>query len=122
MGKEIKFGNENYTIYRIGDWKNDYKLNVTGTSSQLPASEPTKKHLLLQMEQIRKAQFDFKEKTVNGMVGIGLQLNENLIDMPIEDLIKLEEEEYKNILDEMDNLKLEPNDKFVSLDTEDYLI
>ena len=122
MGKEIKFGNENYTIYRIEEKKNDYKLNVTGTSSQLPASEPTKKHLLLQMEQIRKAQFDFKEKTVNGMVGIGLQLNENLIDMPIEDLIKLEEEEYKNILDEINNLKLEPNDKFVSLDTEDYLI
>ena len=56
IGKEIIFGNDNYTIYRVGDWKHDYKLNVTGTSSQLPASEPTKKHVLSQMEQIRKAE------------------------------------------------------------------
>jgi hypothetical protein len=122
VGKEIIFGNENYTIYKIGEWENDYKLNVTGTSSQLPASQPTKKHVLSQMEQIRKAVFDFKGEKVNGMIGIGLQLNEDLIDMPVEDLIKLEETEYNQILDEINNLNLEDNNKFLSLETEDFLV
>ena len=122
IGKEIIFGNDNYTIYRVGDWKHDYKLNVTGTSSQLPASEPTKKHVLSQMEQIRKAEFEWEGKKVNGMIGIGLQLNEDFQKLSAEELINLEEKEYKQILEELDNLKLEDNNKFLSLETKDFLV
>ena len=42
--------------------------------------------------------------------------------MDLDDVIALEQEEYENILEELDNLELLSDDGSISLDTEDYLI
>ena len=80
--KEIKFGDINYSIYSIGKWNKEYEINLIGTSSEIPASLPTKKHVILQMEQIRNARFNWQETEVNGMIGLALQLNKKLEEKP----------------------------------------
>ena len=78
--KGIKCKDRNYAIYKIGNWKNDYKINVIGTSTEIPITSPTKHHVELNMEQIRSSSFEFNGKEVNGMVGLAIQLNPSLID------------------------------------------
>lgn len=119
---EIKFGNMDYSIYTIGDWDNEYKLNVTGRSKEIPASNPTKKHVLYQMKQIRNAVFDWKNVEVNGMVGLGLQFNKELRDLPVNELIELEKKEYENICEEIENLKLKDDNESIKLENDTYLI
>ena len=47
--KGIKCKDRNYAIYKIGNWKNDYKINVIGTSTEIPITSPTKHHVELNM-------------------------------------------------------------------------
>ena len=119
---EIKFGDINYSIYTIGKWDKTYEINLIGTSSEIPASLPTKKHVILQMEQIRNARFNWQETEVNGMIGLALQLNKKLEEKPVKDLIKQEKKEFEQITRELKNLKLENSKKTIKLDNEEYLI
>ena len=119
---EIKFGDINYSIYTIGQWNKNYEINLIGTSNEIPASLPTKKHVILQMEQIRNARFTWQEKEVNGMIGLALQLNKNLQEKPVNELIKQEQKEFEQITRELKNLKLENSKKTLKLNTKDYLI
>ena len=55
--------------------------------------------LILTPDEIRKAQFDISNKTVNGFVAIALQLSPDLQDLNPDEVIKMEAEEYENILE-----------------------
>lgn len=120
--KEIKFGDINYSIYSIGKWNKEYEINLIGTSSEIPASLPTKKHVILQMEQIRNARFNWQETEVNGMIGLALQLNKKLEEKPVNDLIKQEKKEFEQITRELKNLKLENSKKTIKTDNKEYLV
>ena len=74
------------------------------------------------MDEIRNSKFDISDKTVNGFVAIALQLNSKLQEMDLDEVIELEEKEYKNILEELDNLDLLNDEDSLPLDGEDYLI
>jgi hypothetical protein len=120
--KMIKVNDINYAIYKIGDWKNNYRINQIGLSSEIPVTKSTLTHVKLSMEEIRNSQFSYSDKTVNGFVAIALQLTPELQDLNPDDVIKMEEEEYNNILEELDGLELLDEDDSVPLDGEDYLI
>ena len=120
-GEIINFDDMNYAIYRFGSWKNSYEINQIGLSREIPVTEWTLKHVKLTMEEIRKSQFNISDKDVNGFVAIALQINSKLLDMDLEEVIKLEEEEYVNILNELDGLEV-LSEGSTPLDTEDYLI
>lgn len=120
-GEIINFDDMNYAIYRFGSWKNSYEINQIGLSREIPVTEWTLKHVKLTMEEIRKSQFNISDKDVNGFVAIALQINSKLLDMDLEEVIKLEEEEYANILNELDGLEV-LSEGSTPLDTEDYLI
>ena len=120
-GEIINFDDMNYAIYRFGSWKNSYEINQMGLSREIPVTEWTLKHVKLTMEEIRKSQFNISDKDVNGFVAIALQINSKLLDMDLEEVIKLEEEEYANILNELDGLEV-LSEGSTPLDTEDYLI
>lgn len=119
---KIKCNNIDYAIYKVGNWKNEYKLNLVGTSDEIPVTNVTKKHVLFNMDEIRKSEFDMGDRKVNGMVALGSQLNPELSKMSIDDLIALEEEEYKNIKEEIDNLELLDDEEEIDLSTDQYLI
>ena len=118
----IKVNDINYVIYKIGEWKNHYEINQIGLSREIPISKNTLKHVKLSMDEIRASQFEISDKTVNGFVAIAMQLNLKVQEMDLNDAIKLEEEEFKNILTELDDLDLIDDDSEVSLESEDYLI
>ena len=120
-GEIINFDDMDYAIYRFGSWKNSYEINQIGLSREIPVTEWTLKHVKLTMEEIRKSQFNISDKDVNGFVAIALQINSKLLDMDLEEVIKLEEEEYVNILNELDGLEV-LSEGSTPLDTEDYLI
>lgn len=117
----INFDDINYAIYKFGSWKNDYEINQIGLSREIPVTECTLKHVKLTMDEIRKSQFNISDKDVNGFVAIALQMNSKLLDMDLDEVIKLEEEEYNNILKELDGLEV-LSEGSTPLDTEDYLI
>ncbi len=119
---EIECGDINYSVYTIGKWDKNYEINLIGTSPQIPATQPTKKHVMLQMEQIRNARFTWQEKEVNGMIGLALQLNKQLQEKPVDDLIKQEKQEFEQITRELKKLKLKNNKETIKLDTNEYLI
>ncbi|MDR3291821.1 MAG: hypothetical protein LBT10_06710 [Methanobrevibacter sp.] len=119
---EIKFDDINYSIYKLGFWKNEYKINLTGKSKEIPVTKPSIDHVLLSMEEMRKSSFEVDGKNVNGMLALSLQLDNKFKNTPIDDLIAIEEEEYKNIVTEIDELKLESPEKSVKLDNNQYLI
>ena len=130
--KGIKCKDRNYAIYRIGNWKNDYKINVIGTSTEIPITSPTKHHVELNMEQIRSSSFEFNGKEVNGMVGLAIQLNPSLIDENIDDLVELEEniddlveleeKEFNLISEELNNLELKKDNEEIDPNSFEYLI
>ena len=118
----ININDINYAVYKIGEWKNHYEINQIGLSNEIPVTKNTLTHVKLSMEEIRKSEFSISDKTVNGFVAIAMQLNSKIQEMPLDDVIALEIEEYENILKELDDLELLDDDGTISLDDENYLI
>ena len=120
--KMISFNDINYAIYRIGKWKNSYKLNLIGISNEIPATEVTKDHVLFSMNEIRKSTFEIEGKEVNGIVGLSIQLNMSLRGIAIDDLIMEEKQEYEDIVDEINSLEFEDSDGAIELENDKFLI
>ena len=118
----INVNDMNYAIYKVGDWKNDYKINQIGLSSEIPVTKSTVIHVKYSMEEIRNSEFNYSDKTVNGFVAIALQLSPDLQDLNPDEVIKMEAEEYENILEELDGLELLNEEDSIPLNGEDYLI
>lgn len=118
----INVNDMNYAIYKVGDWKNDYKINQIGLSSEIPVTKSTVIHVKYSMEEIRNSEFNYSDKTVNGFVAIALQLSPDLQDLNPDEVIKMEAEEYENILEELDGLELLDEEDSIPLNGEDYLI
>lgn len=118
----IKANNPDYVIYKLGDWKNNYELNLVGISNEIPVTNVTCHHVLNNMEQIRKSEFEIEGETVNGLVALPRQLSLDLQKRPLNDLIAQEETEYNNILDEVNNLELLDDDEDIDLTGDEYLI
>lgn len=118
----VNINDINYAIYKIGEWKNNYEINQVGLSNEIPVTKSTLKHVKLSMDEIRSSEFSISDKVVNGFVAISIQLNPKLEDMDLDDVIALEEEEYQNILGELDKLDLLDENDSIPLDGEDYLI
>ncbi|MDR2545574.1 MAG: hypothetical protein LBD03_08615 [Methanobrevibacter sp.] len=119
---EIKFSDINYSIYKIGSWNNSYKINLIGKSNEIPVTKSTVDHVLLSMNEIRKSNFEVDGENINGILALSTQLNSELKETPIKELIAIENDEYKNIVDEINELKLETPEKSVKLDNDQYLI
>ena len=119
---KIDVNDINYAIYRLGNWKNNYEINQIGLSKEIPVTEPTITHIKFSMDEIRKSQFDISNRTVNGFVAIAFQINPKIQQMDLDDVINMEEQEFNNILDELDNLELLDDDSTVDLDDENYLV
>ena len=112
----------NYAVYKIGEWQNHYEINQIGLSNEIPVTQNTIFHVKSSMDEIRASQFDISDKKVNGFVAIALQLNSKVQDMELTQVIELEEEEYQNIIAELDNLQLLSDDDTIPLENEEYLI
>lgn len=112
----------NYAVYKIGDWKNDYEINQIGLSREIPVTKNTLNHVKWSMDEIRNSKFDMSDKEVNGFVAIAEQLNPKIQEMDLDEVIELEETEYNNILDELNDLELLDETESIPLDGEDYLI
>ncbi|MBE6504888.1 MAG: hypothetical protein E7Z73_03950 [Methanobrevibacter millerae] len=119
---KINVNDINYAVYKLGNWKNEYEINQIGLSKEIPVTKPTITHIKFSMEEIRKSQFDISNKTVNGFVAIAFQLNPKIQEMDLEDVIELEQKEFDNIIDELDNLELLDENSTIDLDDENYLI
>ena len=119
---KIDVNDINYAIYRLGNWKNNYEINQIGLSKEIPVTEPTITHIKFSMDEIRKSQFDISNRTVNGFIAIAFQINPKIQQMDLDDVIKMEEKEFNNILDELDNLELLDEDSTIDLDDENYLV
>lgn len=120
--KTINLDDINYAVYKIGEWKNHYEINQIGLSREIPVTKNTIMHIKFSMDEIRASQFDLSDKKVNGFVAIAMQLNPKVQEMQLDDIIDLEEKEYQNILDELENLELLGDEESIPLETEDYLI
>ena len=120
--KKININDINYAIYKLGNWKNTYEINQIGLSKEIPVTKPTITHIKFSMDEIRKSQFDISNRTVNGFVAIAFQLNPKIQEMELDDVIELEQKEFDNIIDELDNLELLDEDSTVDLDDDSYLI
>lgn len=118
----VSFNDINYTVYKIGKWKNSYRINLIGTSNEIPTTEITRDHVLNNLNEIRNSKFELDGKEVNGIVGLSIQLNPQLQGENIDDIIIEEEEEYKNIVDEINNLELEDSDGSIELENDKFLI
>ncbi|MBE6512550.1 MAG: hypothetical protein E7Z75_05365 [Methanobrevibacter olleyae] len=120
--KEIKCDNINYAVYKIGDWKNDYEINIIGTASEIPVTKPTLEHMLKQMDHIRTSVFEIGVKEVNGMIGLAMQFNPSFASRDIDELIELEDKEFKNIMDELNSVELKDAEDTIALDTDEFVI
>ena len=120
--KEIKCDNINYAVYKIGNWKNDYEINIIGTASEIPVTKPTLEHMLKQMDHIRTSVFEIGGKEVNGMIGLAMQFNPSFASRDIDELIELEEKEFNNIMDELNSAELKTAEDTIALDTDEYVI
>ena len=118
----IRIDDINYAIYKIGNWKNNYEINQVGMSSEIPVTKNTVYHVKLSMEEIRRSEFVLSDKKVNGFVAIATHLNPKVHEMEVDDIIALEQEEYDNIIGELDSLELLDDDESIPLDGEEYLI
>lgn len=118
----VNFDDINYAVYKIGKWDNDYQINQIGISDEIPVNKTTLDHVKLSMDEIRRAEFEIDDTTVNGFVAIAFQLNPKIQKMELKEAAELEQKEYDLIIEELDNLELEPDNKSISLDDEDYLI
>lgn len=120
--KGIKCKDRNYAIYKVGNWKNEYKINVIGTSTEIPLTAATKHHVELNMEQIRSSSFELGGRQVNGMVGLAVQLNPGLMSENLDELVELEEKEFELINEELDNLELKGDKEEIDPNSFEYLI
>ncbi|MCF0226433.1 MAG: hypothetical protein HUK28_03840 [Methanobrevibacter sp.] len=120
--KIIDASDINYAIYKLGGWENNYEINQIGSSNEIPVTESTVDHVKLSIDEVRRAEFEINNKTVNGWVAIAFQMNPKIRQMDLEEAINLEQKEYDNIIQELDSLDLLDNDEKISLDNEDYLI
>lgn len=120
--KSINLDDINYAVYKIGDWKNHYEINQIGLSHEIPVTKNTIDHIKFSMDEIRNSEFSVSDMKVNGFVAIAIQLNPKVQQMEVKDIVKLEEEEYQNILSELDNLELLDDGESIPLEGEDYLI
>nr|WP_294998001.1 hypothetical protein [uncultured Methanobrevibacter sp.] len=118
----INLDDINYAVYKIGEWKNHYEINQIGLSHEIPVTKNTITHIKFSMDEIRASQFDLSDKTVNGFVAIAMQLNPNVQKMELDDIVELEQQEYQNILDELENLEVLDDDGTIPLETDEYLI
>ena len=119
---EIKCDNINYAVYKIGNWKNDYEINIIGTANEIPVTKPTLEHMLKHMDHIRASVFEIGGKEINGMIGLSMQFNPSLASRDLDELIDLEEKEFKNIMDELNSIELKKADDTISLDTDEFVI
>lgn len=120
--KTIVANNINYAVYKIGDWDNDYEINILGTSRELPLTQVTKDHMVKNMEQIRLSEFELSDVVVNGMVALAMQLNPEVAKKDINELIELEKKEFDLISSELDSAKLIDSSELINLNGEEYLI
>ncbi len=120
--EKINVNDMNYAIYKIGDWKNNYEINQIGLSHEIPVTKNTITHIKFSMDEIRNSRFSISDKEVNGFVAIAMQLNPKVQEMKLEDVISLEQEEFDNILAELEDLELLDEDSTVPLQNEEYLI
>ena len=120
--KEIKCDNINYAVYKIGKWENDYEINILGTASEIPVTKPTLEHMVKQMAHIRASVFKIGGKEVNGMIGLAMQFNKSFASRDIDELIELEEKEFKNIMDELNAVELKNAEDTIALDSEEFVI
>ena len=118
----INLDDINYAVYKIGEWKNHYEINQIGLSREIPVTKNTIDHIKFSMDEIRNSQFSLSDKTVNGFVAIAMQLNPKVQEMELDDVIELEEKEYKNMLSELDGLDVLSDDESIPLEGEEYLI
>ncbi len=118
----VKFDDINYAIYKIGEWENDYQINQIGISDEIPVNQNTLDHVKLSMDEIRRAEFEIDDTTVNGFVAIAYQLNPKIQEMDLNKAVELEQKEYDSIIEELDKIELEPDDEFIELDDENYLV
>ena len=118
---KIDVNDINYAVYKIGNWKNKYEINQIGLSKEIPVTKPTVTHIKFSMDEIRKAQFNISDQSVNGFVAIALQLNPKVQEMDLDDVINLEQKEYDDIIEELDNLEL-LEDSTINLNDDNYLI
>lgn len=119
---EIQCDNINYAVYKIGDWKNDYEINIIGTANEIPVTKPTLEHMLKHMDHIRASVFEIGGKEINGMIGLSMQFNPSFASRDLDELIELEEKEFKNIMDELNSIELKKADDTISLDTDEFVI
>jgi len=120
--KIINLDDINYAVYKIGEWKNNYEINQIGLSKEIPVTKNTITHIKFSMDEIRASQFSISDKTVNGFVAIAMQLNPKVQEMELDDVVELEEKEYQNILDELENLEVLSDDETLPLENDEYLI
>lgn len=120
--KIINIDDINYAVYKTGDWKNNYEINQIGLSGEIPVTKNTLNHVKFSMEEIRNTEFSISDKKVNGFVAIAMQLNPKVQEMDLDDAISLEQQEYDNILKELENLELLDDDGTIPLENEEYLI
>ena len=119
---EIQCDNINYAVYKIGDWKNDYEINIIGTANEIPVTKPTLEHMLKHMDHIRASVFEIGGKEINGMIGLSMQFNPSFASRDLDELIELEEKEFKNIMDELNSIELKKAEDTISLDTDEFVI
>lgn len=120
--EKINVNDMNYAIYKIGDWKNNYEINQIGLSHEIPVTKNTITHIKFSMDEIRNSRFSISDKEVNGFVAIAMQLNPKVQEMELDDVISLEQEEFDNIMAELEGLELLDEDSTVPLENEEYLI
>jgi hypothetical protein len=120
--EKINVNDMNYAIYKIGDWKNNYEINQIGLSHEIPVTKNTITHIKFSMDEIRNSRFSISDKEVNGFVAIAMQLNPKVQEMELDDVISLEQEEFDNIMAELESLELLDEDSTVPLENEEYLI
>lgn len=120
--EKINCDNINYAVYKIGNWQNDYEINIIGTANEIPVTKPTLEHMLKQMDHIRVSVFNIGGKEVNGMIGLAMQFNPSFASRDLDELVELEEKEYKNIMDELNGLELKDAKDVIFLDTDEFVI
>lgn len=120
--EKINCDNINYAVYKIGNWQNDYEINIIGTANEIPVTKPTLEHMLKQMDHIRVSVFNIGGKEVNGMIGLAMQFNPSFASRDLDELVELEEKEYKNIMDELNGLELKEAKDVIFLDTDEFVI
>ena len=120
--KIINLDDINYAVYKIGEWENNYEINQIGLSREIPVTKNTITHIKFSMDEIRASQFSISHRTVTGFVAIAMQLNPKVQEMELVDAVELEEKEYQNILEELENLEVLSDDDSLPLENDEYLI